>query len=350
LYFDRLCVVNNHSAITGGHSQPQGHQGYCRDIGYLYPNSEFTLYDTGHPDFVSDTSGIAAGSFVTGSLITTIQHDGQIYDDAYFAAHFDVTVSAPSIATVGGGGNVVSNASNIVSLNDLSSVSQKVSDDSNFVGSAVGNNAEGLSETSEVTDAPSVTQVTGNLEIDESTLNDIFDSVSASLVTTVSNVSEFENYNDLENVYVVSGANFRVPSDLNSQVSGPVTFIVQNGNILIEQNIEYDDNIAFIVQNGNINIESDVTEIKGTYIAFEGNGASTGNIVSLPSQDQLVVHGSLYGNLDILIQNRSYISENNNGGFDVGTIVSFGSSLFQKPAPLVGEFIDQYIESTRTAE
>ena len=62
-----------------------------------------------------------------------------------------------------------------MSLSDLSATSDTVSSDTNFVGAAVGNNTDDLSQTSEVTDAGSVANITGNLEIDETTLDDIFE-------------------------------------------------------------------------------------------------------------------------------------------------------------------------------
>jgi hypothetical protein len=35
---------------------------------------------------------------------------------------------------------------------------------------------------------------------------------------------------------------------------------------------------------------------------------------------------------------------------DVGTIVSFGSSVFRKPAPLTSKFIWDYLEAQKTAK
>jgi len=50
------------------------------------------------------------------------------------------------------------------------------------------------------------------------------------------------------------------------------------------------------------------------------------------------VNGSLYGNIKELIENRNYISQDGDQ-LSVGTVVSFGSGIFRKPAPLVSQFI-----------
>jgi hypothetical protein len=58
----------------------------------------------------------------------------------------------------------------------------------------------------------------------------------------------------------------------------------------------------------------------------------------------------LYGNINGLVDKRVYINEGENGQINVGTIVSFGSRLFRRPAPLTSQFIDDYIESQKVAE
>jgi hypothetical protein len=58
------------------------------------------------------------------------------------------------------------------------------------------------------------------------------------------------------------------------------------------------------------------------------------------------VNGSLYADISQLVENRYYISDSGDG-LSVGTIVSFGSSLFTKPAPLVSQFVGEYLESVK---
>jgi len=58
----------------------------------------------------------------------------------------------------------------------------------------------------------------------------------------------------------------------------------------------------------------------------------------------------MYGNNDELLEDRTYIKNNVNGQIDVGTIVSFGSSIFRKPAPLTSKFLNDYLKATKVAQ
>lgn len=64
----------------------------------------------------------------------------------------------------------------------------------------------------------------------------------------------------------------------------------------------------------------------------------------------LIVRGSLYGKIDDLLNKRTYVSSNEDGQITVGTIVSFASGLFRKPAPLVSQFIEEYLASEKVAK
>ena len=90
-------------------------------------------------------------------------------------------------------------------------------------------------------------------------------------------------------------------------------------------------------------------DLKGTYISIPvwGNG---GKIRGNGATDkQLTVNGSLYGNIEDLVDDRYYVA-NSGGQLSVGTIVSFGSSLFSKPAPLVSQFIGEYLSAEKVAK
>ncbi|MCD5385183.1 hypothetical protein LRZ95_00780, partial [Candidatus Gracilibacteria bacterium] len=145
--------------------------------------------------------------------------------------------------------------------------------------------------------------------------------------------------------------NFVVNDDILSGLSGARTYIIENGDLVINKDINFSDNIAFVVRGGNIKIDKSVNTIDGTYITikkdgiggkFLGKGGSTTN--------RLLVNGSLYGNIDDLISNRTYVKQNSFNQIDVGTIVSFGSALFRKTAPLLSSFIDEYLESEKVAK
>lgn len=131
---------------------------------------------------------------------------------------------------------------------------------------------------------------------------------------------------------------------------GAITYIVDGGDLVINGNLLYSENIAFVVKGGNIRINEDVTKITGTYITIPVDGAG-GKIIAEESDKQLVVVGSLYGNISELVGNRTYVDNNSTKGvINVGTIVSFGSSLFKKPAPLVGQFISEYVATQKVAQ
>ncbi len=63
-----------------------------------------------------------------------------------------------------------------------------------------------------------------------------------------------------------------------------------------------------------------------------------------------MVAGSLYGDTSDLISKRTYVKSANDGQINVGTIVSFGSSFFRDPAPLLGKFIREYTDSEKVAQ
>lgn len=63
----------------------------------------------------------------------------------------------------------------------------------------------------------------------------------------------------------------------------------------------------------------------------------------------LTVDGSLYGDISDLSLKRTYIRDTGSQ-ISVGTIVSFASGLFRRPAPLVSQFIEEYMQSEKIAK
>ena len=75
----------------------------------------------------------------------------------------------------------------------------------------------------------------------------------------------------------------------------------------------------------------------GSYVATP-KGNNDGFIQGLSDEsttNRLVINGSLYGDNSDLISKRTYVKSANDGQINVGTIVSFGSSFFRDPAPLL---------------
>jgi hypothetical protein len=126
---------------------------------------------------------------------------------------------------------------------------------------------------------------------------------------------------------------------------------VENWDLVVNGNITYTDNIAFVVRGWDIQIDKEVREIKGTFIAIPKSWI-WGKIVWIgwKTIEPLKVFGSLYGNVEWLVSQRTFVRENSSWLLDVGTIVSFGSSVFRDPAPLTTTFINEYLEATKVAQ
>jgi len=190
--------------------------------------------------------------------------------------------------------------------------------------------------------------------------NEYWDSSSWAITTdwtnTFSTTSFDTSYNELfnwiSNVIHYKNTNVVIDSDVNLSLSEPRTYIIENGDLIISWNIEADKNIAFIVKWWNIifNETADYLStgnkhsIKWTYISIDWM------IKSPNTEQQLKVNGSLYGNLNILRQNRTHIKLEDNWTISVGTVINFGSNILNKPAPLVSKFIWEYIESTKVSD
>lgn len=75
-----------------------------------------------------------------------------------------------------------------------------------------------------------------------------------------------------------------------------------------------------------------------------------GKIISATTNNVLTIKGALYGNIERLVDNRTHIERTANNTLKVGTIVSFGSQMFQKPAPLLSTFVKDYFDSKKVSQ
>ena len=166
--------------------------------------------------------------------------------------------------------------------------------------------------------------------------------VSDSNVTTLGDITD--KYNGLDNVFILKNANVTL-GDTDLTLSEPTTYIIDGGNLNIDWNIKANKNIAFVVKNGwNINIWASVTEIMWTYIVLD-----SWKITGDDSAGQLTIKGSLHGDITNLVDNRYKVTENN-WELTFGTVVSFGSTVFQKPAPMVTQFVNTYLKTSKVAK
>lgn len=343
LSFDALCVTAKDApdnVINGSE--------FCLDLTsrnrMIYAYETITLDN--YPTFTTNKAWIPTNKdFGDADIITTIKDEWILYNTAYFAWVLDVRVAKPAVVTVGGGTSFIKNTNTTSDINNITTGVDGIdsNDNKNFVGASAGNWAIS-SFSDEVTDSTAITEIEQENTEYKETVETITNDVSVTGNTTW--YGDFENYNGLSNVFVLRWKNVTLSSI--PTLSKSTTYIIEWGNLTINDNMESGKNVAFVVKGGNINITSNVKTMDGTYISIPGS-TSGGQIASASSPDQLTVNGSLYGNLDNLVANRYYISQDTSGQLSVGTIVSFGSSIFTKPAPLVSQFIGEYLESDKVA-
>jgi hypothetical protein len=65
-------------------------------------------------------------------------------------------------------------------------------------------------------------------------------------VTGIANV--FTTFNGLKNVFVLKGQNLNINDVMPNYITGPRTYIIENGDLIIDKNIVYADNIGFVVK------------------------------------------------------------------------------------------------------
>ncbi len=313
---------------------------------YAYERIEFPT----QPTFLSNKNAIPSGvAYGSGVLTTSVKdNNGIMHYASYFAAKLKVRVAKPAVTTVGGGTSYVKNTETTGDLQKVTSGVTGYDNNKNFVGSSVG--TSGVSSYSQtVTNSGAIGKTETDTKYTQTVANTITGSTASS--TTVNKFSTTDKYNGLSNVYIIKGKNVRI-SDISSLpgVTEATTYIVESGNLFIDINIISSKNIAFVVKGGNITIKNTVTHLDGTYISIPV-GTTGGKILSsAETATQLVVNGSLYGDITDLVDDRYYIAKSSSGLLSVGTIVSFGSSIFNKPAPLVGQFIGEYLDSTKVAK
>ncbi|MCH8518969.1 hypothetical protein LAT59_04375, partial [Candidatus Gracilibacteria bacterium] len=299
--------------------------------------SNITRDDQGiYPVFLGDKDGIPASArdYGTANVRTSVysriqNNQGNLQSFSFYhtflSGNVNVRVARPAVSTVGGGTSFVKSTT----TSDVAQVTQGIGsiiNNTNFVGTSV--SSSGVSSDAGVvtdTDASS-----GDSDMQSGT----------DVITQTTPTTNFESYNDLDNVFIKSG-----PHTFSGTPSGngARTYIIENGDVTISGNITSSDNIAIIVRNGTINIKSNVTQVNATLMIL-GNGIITGEA----TDKQLRVNGALYGNIDQLIANRYYI-DGSGSSLSVGTIVSFGSNLLRRPAPLLSQFVGEYLDSQRVA-
>ena len=278
-------------------------------------------------------------------IYTVVEAGGNHSLAAHYNKDLTVRVVKPTITTTWWGTSYIRNT-NLSDLKNIGAWVSGVSNNTNYVWAGIWNNLSSSSK-----DNIDTTQSEAEWNTLETEVEDKIESITTD--------DDWVNYNGMDNVYYI---NWNYPIDSlfdvnknpidNSQDTASKTYII-DGNLTINSDITgYPASLAFIVKWGNIIIWENVKNLQWTYIALPDSdwnfwkinwgGNSTINV--------LHVKGSMYWNNTDLLSKRTYIKNNSSGQIDVGTIVSFGSSVFRKPAPLTTKFINDYLETTKVAQ
>jgi len=350
--FEQLCIKrDSDNSITGWNTL--ANSTYCKDLTsrnrmiYAYEKVEFDDY----PSFTTDKDGIPSGAaYGEGTFSTTIYDDWLLYENAYFAGKLEVRVAKPAVVTTGWGTSYVKDSS---VTGDLRKVTDGLGGDyiaeqdtnTNFAWVSASESADAVSSNALELDNSDSEAI---LDVQES--QESLDEVQEVIDTAGAISGSFTNYNGFDNVFIVSWDYTLSSSDISdiASLSEPTTYIVENGDLTIPANISANKNVAFVANWWDIIIDGSVTEIDGTYISIKtvswgGSIRSNGG-----TNSQIVVNGPLYGDISDLVDNRYYVDDTA-GKLSVGTIVSFGSSLLTKPAPLVSQFVAEYLASEKVA-
>ncbi len=154
---------------------------------------------------------------------------------------------------------------------------------------------------------------------------------STSVITSITNADQQSTGINLDGVYHKKGGNLFVGGEGNfmKDGDGAKTFIVENGDLYITKDIKIGgcENycspretaaLAFVVLNGNVYIAPDVKEVDAV-IFVQGNTNNKGQVKSgryingkateEVSLKQLVVKGSIYGDIKPLLKKRVYAGD-----------------------------------------
>ena len=198
--------------------------------------------------------------------------------------------------------------------------------------------------TVETTTESRVSQATRNAETNQATgTNGPYD--WNTLVSTFSN----KNNPDSNILYfngALSSTGILVLNDLTI-TEGAWTVIVENADLRIEGNILYGStgsyadipSVAFVVLGGDIDIDNTVGDLVGVYYTDQ---AFTGDLRSAVNE-QLTVNGSLYGNVEALLEAAQYVGPPTiDGG---GLVIKYDSRILLNTPPGLSEYVDVNTEN-----
>lgn len=327
----RLCVYKqwfNYGSMSGN--------SICSTnvIGQLAKNWWVKKLSIADDRFVADISSFPSGITSTdGQIITTLEWLQN--SSTFLKSILKVRVAKPSVNTVWGWASLLDGTK----LSDVSKLSKDMwplnaEVNKNLILTSLWSNP-----LSSYTKTVNDTKLVNKSKTDGQKDLSVFDqSFSTGAVQTINKLPT-QKYNWFDNIFTHNGN-----VSLSSQKIewGNKTYIIENGNLTIKWNITSTDNILFVVKQGNVIIENAVTQLDAIIINIWWkviwDTSSTTN--------RLVVNGALYGNVDDLLANRTYIKDRWEY-IDVGTNINFTSKVFSSPPPLLSKFLWEYMEGNK---
>ncbi len=346
IYIDSLCLVKQ----SGTSLEPKASvgqnffdlhntHGYCEKIDKVSFPGEKILLQTPKYEFITTTEGIPGGVDFQDNIVAFTMTDinKKVYNDAYFAGQLKVRVAKPSLITTGG--TAFFEDSFIANLADIADGIDGVDNDTNNFGGVVISDGSTSGDNAAVNSSDANDQARDeNNDLRETVITDLSDPSST-----------LKAYNGNDNIFIINGTDLKT-SALPDSIEKSTTFIVENANLIVDADVNYDHNVWFIVRWGNVIVNADVENMDGSYVAIPKGVVGWKINGTTQTNTQLIVNGSLYGDTKDLIAKRSYVQSADNRWISVGTIVSFGSSFFRDPAPLLGRFISEYTDSVKVAQ
>jgi hypothetical protein len=289
-------------------------------------------------------------TYVDNYLITTLGKNNSHYNCETGSCWFDwalkVRVSKPTVWTTWWGSSYLASSDDVSNIKDVSLTNNDW--DKNFVWPSIW--TDGLSSTTTTSTNTSKAQA----EWDKyNTSANAWDTIWATATITSTNLWDFQNYNWLPNVFILKNKNFSITSSIFNSLSNSTTYIIEDWDLTVNADITYPDNIniAFVIKWWNVEISKDVKNLRWIFITISKWSIWWQILwVGWKTTETLNVNGSLYGNVENLVSQRTYVKQNANWLLDVWTVVNFDSSTFRDPAPLVTLFIQEYLETMKVAQ
>ena len=291
-----------------------------------------------YPDLKSSITNIV-WSYDDNEIITTIND----LQNAYFVWKLNVRVSRPSISTLWWWTSFIKQTDWIANIDKVKDNWQN----KNFVWVWI--NKDLSSDTIKLDKDSIIDKVSKEWEDNNKDLNNNIVDSDWVVISTITDINQFEKYNWIENVYIIKDKNFEINSTTNLWNLAK-TYIIENWNFIINGNINYSENIAFVVKWWNIIINNNVTKIDWVYISITKDWVGWEiKWDDVLTKNVLNINWSLYWDITNLVNKRTNIKEVD-WYLNVWTIISFWSNVFRQPAPLTWKFIWEYIDSKKIAK